>query len=93
MENSEIHDLINKAEKIECAGRTATESELKVVTDSYRIAYAEIKNRILATSVTNKVADAAMYYGYEHGHSAGQGESLRIALTLCNDVFEAERNR
>lgn len=48
-----------------------------------------IRSRILKTGVTVKQANAAMYYAYERGHSAGYDEVLRMALNLCSEVFEA----
>jgi hypothetical protein len=57
--------------------------------DAHGYAHVEIKERIMKTGVNKKQADAAMYYAYEHGHSAGEDEVLRIALNLCSEVFEA----
>jgi len=57
--------------------------------DAQAEAYVEIKERILKAGASKKQADAAMYYAYERGHSCGEQETLRIALNLCSEVFEA----
>jgi hypothetical protein len=58
--------------------------------ERYEEADNAIRERLAATGVRDKVASAAMFYAYEHGHSAGEDETLRIALNLVTDVFEAK---
>lgn len=55
----------------------------------YVAANVAIRERIRATGVLPKVVDAAMYYAYERGHSAGEGEVARMAFNLMSEVFEA----
>jgi hypothetical protein len=78
MQDDEIYALINKVESDRSDDA------------SYQAAHDAIKARIVAAGANEKQASAAMYYAYEHGHSSGYGEVLRIAFNLLTEVFDAK---
>lgn len=57
----------------------------------YDNALSAIRARIRKTGVSDKVANAAMYYAYEQGHSCGEYEVCNIAYNMLIEVFEADK--
>jgi hypothetical protein len=49
-----------------------------------------ILDRLMASGARDAVAQAAMWYAYDHGHASGEGEVCRIAMGLLTEVFEAK---
>jgi len=58
----------------------------------YGAALFSIRSRIRKTGVSDRVADAAMYYAYDRGHSAGEDEVCNMSLNLLHEVFEADKH-